>query len=281
MDKDKISVFGATGFIGGNYCDIFSDEIFKVPRDKCSTETNNVLYFISTVDNYNVFTDPYVDIETNLIHLIKVLENCKDKKDLVFNYISSWFVYGKTNDIPAREDSICNPLGFYSITKYTSEQLLISYCETFGINYRILRLCNVYGETDEKVSKKRNALQHMIGELAKDRDISLYDGGENIRDFMYVEDVCRAVKFCMEKAPLNEVINIGSGNPYKFKDLMAYAKKSLDSKGNLNSCEPPDFHKTVQVQDMYLDTTKLKKIGFSPKYNIWQGLDKIIANVRD
>ena len=138
----------------------------------------------------------------------------------------------------------------------------------------------MYGETDSGVSKKRNALQYMIGELAEGRDIKLYDAGENIRDFLYVEDVCEAIKLSIESAPLNEIINIGSGNPYKFKDIMLYAKEALNSEGSLTPCEPPDFHKTVQVKDMYLDVTKLKNLGFVPKYNIWQGLDKIIKNVR-
>ncbi len=275
-----ISVFGSTGFIGSNFCKLYPNEVKEIRRDFYKPETNNILYLISTNHNYNVFTNPFLDVDTNLTVLIKTLENCKDKENLVFNFVSSWFVYGKTDDLPANENSVCNPKGFYSITKHTAEQLLTSYCETFGINYRILRLCNVYGETDSGVSKKRNALQYMIGELAEGRDIKLYDAGENIRDFLYVEDVCEAIKLCVDSAPLNEIINIGSGNPYKFKDMMLYAKEALSSEGSLTPCEPPDFHKTVQVKDMYLDVTKLKNLGFVPKYNIWQGLDKIIENVR-
>ena len=275
-----ISVFGSTGFIGSNFCKFYPNEVKEIKRGFYKPETNNVLYLISTNHNYNVFTNPFLDVDTNLTVLIKTLENCKDKENLVFNFVSSWFVYGKTDDLPANENSVCNPKGFYSITKRTAEQLLISYCETFGINYRILRLCNVYGETDSGVSKKRNALQYMIGELAEGRDIKLYDAGENIRDFLYVEDVCEAIKLSIESAPLNEIINIGSGNPYRFKDIMLYAKEALSSEGSLTPCEPPDFHKTVQVKDMYLDVTKLKNLGFVPKYNIWQGLDKIIKNVR-
>ena len=278
--KNNISVFGSTGFIGSNFSRLYSDEVEEIGRTSRTPETDNILYLISTNHNYNVFTDPFLDINTNLTTLIEVLENCKDNRELVFNFVSSWFVYGKTSDIPASEDSTCNPLGFYSITKRAAEQLLISYCETFGINYRILRLCNVYGETDDKVSKKRNALQHMIGELARDRDIKLYDGGENIRDFMYIEDMCGAIRLCTDEAPLNEIINVGSGNAYRFKDIMLYAKKSLSSKGTISSCNAPDFHKIVQVKDMYLDVTKLKKLGFVPKYDIWQGLDKIIENAR-
>jgi nucleoside-diphosphate-sugar epimerase len=153
-----------------------------------------------------------LDIETNLTKLIEVLEECKklNNKEIVFNFISSWFVYGKTTIIPATEDAVCNPTGFYSITKYAAERMLASYCDTFGIKYRILRLTNIIGPGDKKVSAKKNAIQYMIGCLKNNEPITIYDGGSNIRDFMDVEDCCRAIKVCLDVAPLNQIINISN-----------------------------------------------------------------------
>jgi len=272
---NKISVFGGTGFIGGRFCEMFPEECVRIPYDNREPETNNVLYFISTVHNYNVFDNPHLDINTNLNVLMNVLESCRkqNREGLVFNFISSWFVYGKTKDLPAREDSYCEPKGFYSITKRTAEQLIISYCETFNINYRILRLCNIYGTADIKASKKRNALQFLTGEIVNNRDINLYDRGENIRDFMHVEDVCRAIYLIINEASLNEIINVGSGIPHKFIDIMTYVKERTNSTSTFNFIDPPEFHKIVQVQDMYLDVTKLKNLNFKPKYAIWDGID--------
>ena len=115
-----ITVYGGNGFIGRSFCE--SIESNKMDRNGICppTGTKTVIYFISTIDNYNVLTNPYIDIETNLIHLIRVLESCKDR-DIDFIFISSWFVYGEV-DLPAKEDSYCNPKGFYSITKRTAEQ---------------------------------------------------------------------------------------------------------------------------------------------------------------
>ncbi len=144
--SEKVSVFGATGFIGGRYCKTFPNSVIKIPRESNVAMSNKILYFISTTTNYNIFDNPFLDIETNLIKLISVLEENKDKPNLEFNFISSWFVYGEQEELPAKETSHCDPRGFYSITKRAAEQLLVSYCETFNINYRILRLCNVIGE---------------------------------------------------------------------------------------------------------------------------------------
>jgi len=177
-NQKALSVFGGTGFIGSRYCQLYENQVIKIDKKSPHPKSKDVLYFISTVDNYNIFSDPFLDVETNLNVLIKTLEACREySNETTFNFISSWFVYGKTDSLPASEDSYCNPKGFYSITKRAAEQLIISYCETYNIKYRILRLCNVCGETDLKVSKKKNALQHLINEVINDRDVNLYDGG--------------------------------------------------------------------------------------------------------
>jgi nucleoside-diphosphate-sugar epimerase len=192
-----ISVYGSTGFIGSKFIEMYTNECIPIPKSSNIPASTNVLYFISTVDNYNVYTDPKLDINTNLIKLIDVLEECRKYKDQVtFNFISSWFVYGKTNDLPAKETSICNPTGFYSITKYAAEKLIASYCDTFGMKYKILRLTNIIGVGDKKTSKKKNAIQYMINCLKTNDPIQLYDGGAHVRDYMDVGDACRAIHCC-------------------------------------------------------------------------------------
>ena len=272
-----LSVFGSTGFIGSVYYRMFANESVIIPRSQTFSETNDILYFISTNNNYNVFDNPHLDIDTNLNLLIDVLESCKNKDNITFNFISSWFVYGKTKDLPAHEQSPCNPKGFYSITKRTAEQLIISYCETFGIKYRILRLSNIYGEEDKQTSKKRNALQFLTGEIVHNRDINLYDRGENIRDFLHVTDACKAINHVVnDKSTKNDIINIGSGIPTKFIDVANYVKDISGSTSNFNFIEPPTFHKIVQVQDMFLDVRKLTLLGFTHDIDIWSGLNTLI-----
>jgi nucleoside-diphosphate-sugar epimerase len=274
---DKISVFGP-GFIGGRFCEMYPEDTIKIARDDYVPKSNEVLYLISTTDNYNVFTNPCLDIETNLILLMLVLQNCN--QNVTFNYISSWFVYGNA-PLPIKEDAYCNPKGLYAITKRCAEQLLISYCETFKINYRIFRLGNVIGEGDKKASKKKNALQYLMKEIIEGRDINLYGGGTFTRDYMYVDDVCDAIHLCMEKAPLNDIMHIASGIPSRFVDLIEYTKVITDSKSKLNHMEPTDFHKIVQTKDNYLDVSKLDALGFIPKYTTLDALDKIIEYMQE
>ena len=276
----NLSVFGSTGFIGNKFTQMYPENVIKIDRNSRHPESKEVLYLISTVDNYNVFHDVHLDVETNLTILLETLENCREK-DLVFNFVSSWFVYGNTEDLPANEESYCNPKGFYSITKRTAEQLLISYCETFDIKYRIFRLCNVCGFEDSKVSIKKNALQYLIGEIVNNRDVNLYDGGTDIRDFMDVEDVCSAIKLCIDKGEVNKVFNIGSGIPRKIGDIMDYVKKKSKSTSKLTPIQRPKFHEIVQVKDMYLDVSRIRKLGFKPKIDFMEKIDTMIEKYKE
>ena len=79
----------------------------------------------------------------------------------------------------------------------------------------------------------------------------------------------------MEKGELNQTYNVGSGNPYMFKDIIDYVTKKTGSTSKISDIDPPDFHKIVQVKNMYLDVEKLRSLGFEPKVSIEQGLDEL------
>ena len=128
----QLSIFGSSGFIGSNFLKIYPKHM-PIKRESLEPKTNDILYFISTVDNYNIFDDITKDVKVNLELLCKVLENCKSKK-ITFNFISSWFVYGINCKQPINESHRCNPTGFYSITKKCAEDLLISFCKTVEVN---------------------------------------------------------------------------------------------------------------------------------------------------
>ena len=272
----KISVFGGTGFIGGTFCKLYPDDVILVPRNDKDFETNEVLYFISTTSNQSVFNNLHIDIDTNLSFFVDVLEKCKDR-NVTFNFISSGFVYG--NDvIDAKETDCCNPTGFYSITKRCAEQLLISFCETFGIKYRILRIGNVYG-LDKTISSGKNVLGYMIGLLKENKDIKLYEGGEFLKDYMFVEDICRAIKVILDNGNVNEIYNIASGEVYCFREIMEKSKKILSSKSEIIDVPFPENQKYIQVKNMTLNNRKLKSLGFNCKVEFISGLQTLCGMI--
>lgn len=273
---EKISVYGATGFIGGTFCGMFPNDVIKIPRDTLETSSKNILYFISTTTNQNVFKDLHVDIDTNLSLFVDFLNQCKGK-DVIINFISSCFVYG--NDVlDAKETDCCNPTGFYSITKRSAEQLLISFCKTFDIKYRILRIGNVYG-LDKTISPGKNVLGYMINLLRENKNITLYDDGNFLKDYIYVEDVCEAIKLILDRGNINDIYNIGTGFSMSFREIMETAKYIVGSKSNISGALMPKDQEYIQIRNMTLNVNKLKSIGFSPKLHISEGLQKLCSIV--
>ena len=173
-----ISLYGSSGFVGSNYKEMYEDTLC-VARDDRKPLSDDILYMISTTDNYNVHDQITLDVDTNLHVLCEVLDHCRSE-NITFNFVSSWFVYGQGKHNPRLETSVCNPTGFYSITKLCAENLIKSFAETYGIEYRILRLCNVLGAGDKNASRKKNAITWMINEMKEDKEISLYDQGRPV-----------------------------------------------------------------------------------------------------
>lgn len=271
-----ICVYGSSGFIGSNFCNLYPDLIVKQNREERNPRTKNILYFISTTDNYNIHSNITLDVETNLKILCEVLDYCRDT-EITFNFISSWFVYGKTK-LPAKEEYPCNPTGFYSITKKAAEDLLISFCKTYDAKYRIIRLCNVLGKGDTNASSKKNALSYMIDLLKKNENVFLYDDGTQIRDIMHVKDVCKAIKLICEKGNINEVYNVGSGRPTQIGDIIGMAKQYLNSTSSIKSKEAPEFHKIVLTKDFWLDPTKLQQLGFKQTISTEEIIKELCIN---
>lgn len=287
---NEVNVLGGYGFVGSEYCKVAQNHhlVIRNFRNNLEVVSPDCVYFVSTIGNYNVYTDNLLDINTNLVILMQTLDRYKKRIELTgkkgcFNFISSWFVYGQdsgfgegSRGIP--ETDHCDPKGFYSITKRCAEQLLISYCETFDINYRILRLANVLGKQDKKVSPKKNALQYLLGELKENRPIDLYDSGYFYRDFIDVRDCSRAIDLVVNKGELDSIYNIGNGEPVVFRDAIEYAKEKLGSTSEIRSIEQKEFHKKVQSsRSFYMNNSKLRDLEYKPQYTIYETIDDIIS----
>lgn len=273
-----ISVFGGKGFVGSEFARQNSN-VFIQNRDDYDPKHPVILNLISTVHNYHVFDNPHLDIETNLNVLINILENARKKfgDDLEFNFISSWFVYGKSI-LPAKEGYVCNSKGFYSITKKCAEDLLESYCSTFNLKYRIMRLPNVLGVGDSKVGKKKNATQYLMNQILDGEEFVLYYDGEFYRDYIDVRDCAKAIKLVMDRGNFGEVYNISNGVPVRFMDILKLTSEYSEMPLHYKPPENVDFHNKIQVKDFYLDNTKLKFLGYTPEHTIEDTVQWIIDN---
>lgn len=272
---NKTSVFGSGGFIGKEFCKMFPNETIPIKSGNFQPQSNKILYLRSTVSNY---TTPEENIEINLINLMKVLQNLKEKD--FFFYAGTWFSFGLGDyeHAAAQESDYNKVLGFYAASKLCAESFVETYCKNNGIRFQIYRFSNIIGIGD-KFSAQKNALQFLINQLYLGKKIELYEHNKKpggfYRNYLDVSECCRAINFLMDFGNENKY-NIGYNKNYRFCDLIEYCADKLESKSLIVGRAPSDFHKIIQTPSFRMDCSKLRDLGFEWKKTIWETLDKIL-----
>jgi GDP-4-dehydro-6-deoxy-D-mannose reductase len=119
-----------------------------------------------------------------------------------------------------------------------------------------------------------------LGELSHNRPVDLYDSGYFYRDYIDVRDCARAIDLVVNRGEINSIYNIGNGKPIIFRDIIRYARDAMDSGSEIRTIEQKEFHKKVQSsRSFFMDNTKLKKLGYEPKFEMQQTIDDIIHSI--
>jgi len=263
----ELSVFGGTGYVGSAICKWVEEPVAVrlIDRESRKPVSGDVLYLLSTCHNYWMFDDIHRDVDTNLTILIDVLEEWRKNSPWgVFNYVSTWFVYGET-DLPAKESTRCNPKGWYEVTKWAAERMVETYCRVHGLPYRILRVSSLYGGVDKGASPKKNALTWLVQQIKDDKPIGLYYGGRFLRDFLHVDEAARMILEAVQHAPRDIILNIGSGTPVEFGSVVRRAAGHFGYSYRIHDMEPSDLHKVIGVRDFWMDVSLAASLGIASR----------------
>lgn len=171
------------------------------------------------------FEDPIYDIRTNLESTILLLEFAKKTNCKKFIYASSMSVYGNKTNNPVKETFRCNPISFYGIGKLSSEKYMSIY-QKFGVKCISLRFFNVYGPGQNLQNKKQGMISIYMAQFIEKNQIVVKGSGDRFRDFIYIDDVVESLIRSMNLSQNKfEIINIGSGNKTKVKDIISQLGK--------------------------------------------------------
>ncbi len=230
-----------------------------------------IFHLAAKVELQESIVNPTKTFENNIIGTSKVVEACvKFKKKLLF--ASSCAVYPLNGNHQFKEEDATMPSLPYSISKKAGEDIINFYLKRKKLSAVILRCFNVYGLKQGSNSQYAAVVPKFIASAKKNMFLKLNNGGNQSRDFVYVDDVCKAYLMLNN---LNKVgtYNIGSGVATKIKDLAKMVIKIV-SKGKTI--------KGKQLEDdanfSCADITKIKKLGFGDTTKIEDGLKKIILD---
>lgn len=172
--------------------------------------------------------NPQVFLETNIMGTAVLLDACRKYGVQRFHQVSTDEVYG---DLPLdrpellfTEETPIHASSPYSSSKAGADLLVLAYHRTYGLPVTISRCSNNYGpyQFPEKL------IPLMIANALADKSLPVYGTGENVRDWLYVEDHCRAIDLIIHKGRIGEVYNVGGHNERKNIDIVQRICKELD-----------------------------------------------------
>lgn len=242
-----------------------------------------IYHCASTVDNYHVLDDPYLDVETNIngtIHLLELIRRLHKKPKLI--YLSTFFVYGNMYDKlkkPITEESPTDPLAIYPASKLCTESIIKLYARLYRIPYLICRFTNVYGEEEDYANKKKGALNYLIMQAVRGETLRVYKGGNFVRDYIHVDDAVSALIF-LDSKNTDDVYLVGYGEPVRFKDMIAYILRITGNKSTVNTIQSPFFHTVVGITNFVADTGKIRSLGWMPRIDYKAGIQRVVEKYR-
>ncbi len=309
----NVLVTGGAGFIGGNFVYHMLDKHpdYKIICVDCLTYAGNmstleeamknpnfVFYKTDITDReaiYKIFEDekpdvvvnfaaeshvdrsienPEVFLKTNILGTQVMMDACRKYGNIRYHQVSTDEVYGDLPldrpDLFFTEETPIHTSSPYSSSKAGADLLVMAYYRTYGLPVTISRCSNNYGpyHFPEKL------IPLMIANALADKPLPVYGEGLNVRDWLYVEDHCKAIDLIIHKGKIGEVYNVGGHNEMKNIDIVKLICKKLDKPESLIT-----FVTDRKGHDMRyaIDPTKIhNELGWLPETKFADGIDKTI-----
>jgi len=223
-----------------------------------------------SIDNPGAF------IENNIIGFYNILEACRHNPVGNLVFASSSSVYGETSETPFSEsDRTDNPVSLYAATKKSDELLAHAYSKLYGIPCTGLRFFTVYGPA----GRPDMAYFSFTDKLVKGEKIKLFNYGNCLRDFTYIDDIVEGIMRVVGKPQSYAIYNIGASRPEKMMDFITILKEELVAADVLPEKFDIDSHIELlpmqpgDVTATFASTAAFEKdFGFKPSTSLRDGL---------
>ena len=281
-----------------NFCDFYSDKIKENNVKELVNNSNFKLYRVDIRDRQainRVFDENHIEIvmhlaamagvrpsienpilyqEVNCMGTQNILEEMKahNVKNLVMASSSS--VYGNCKEVPFREDMIVDyAISPYAATKKANEVMTHVYHKLFNMNVIMLRFFTVYGPKQ----RPDLAINKFTRLMLENKEIPMFGDGSTFRDYTYVDDIVegiiKSIDYVEKNDSVYEIINLGSSNPIKLREMIDIIGKKLNKKPVIEKLDM----QSGDVDGTYADISKAKSlIGYEPKIKFEDGIERFI-----
>jgi UDP-glucose 4-epimerase len=298
--KESCIIFGGGGFIGSHIADNLLSNGFKVSIfDKQNASRKNVTHILDRISfiegDFNNEVDiskalegntyavhlvsstlpassnlnTFYDVESNLISSLHFFEKCLEYGIKRVIFISSGgTVYGNPVKLPIKETHPTNPISSYGIIKLAIEKYLYSYKVLKGLDYKILRFANPFGERQNPFLSQ-GLIAHLLYKIRKKETIEIWGDGKVIRDYFYIKDGARSVYRALLDRSSENIYNISSGKGLSINQILDRFRNVLGLNFKVKYLPGRKF----DVQKNILDNgLALKNLKWKNEYSFNEGL---------
>jgi len=298
--RHPVIIIGGSGFMGRNLtrylCDNgwpvtvigrrteytkVADELYYSVTDggleRLNSKLDPSLFYViidlayTSVPNTS-YDDPVKDFSENLGNVIRHLQFATQIRTHKYIYVSSGgTVYGNVPDSPIREHAENFPLSPYGITKMACERYVHLYHKTHGLDVQIVRPANIYGP-GQIPFRGQGIVATALGLAYKGEPVRIFGDGSHERDYLYIDDFCRALSDVIHYGLSGEIYNVGSSAGLSINQVVDHINLLLSSEGLTLQRQylpgrPFDVHSNV------LDCSRLRALaGWKPQTGFEQGL---------
>ena len=303
METGKILITGGSGFLGQNlirtlsrcgYETVCLDRYEADFLKECGTvfiqgdisEAKQLVSFLEGVDVVIHLactilpqmsnSDPYFDMMTNVGGTLHLLDAAlKNQVKTVIFFSSGGTVYGVPQTVPIPETHPTNPTCSYGISKLMIEKYLRLYRNEFGLRSCSVRLANPYGPY-QRVKSAQGVIPVFCYKALTGTPIEIWGDGSVRRDFIYVEDMTKAIVKLIEKETMPQELNIASGEAVSLKELLGKISSVTGKELDCRFTAPRAFDVPISMLDISLAQ---KELQWCPTTTLEEGLKKTVEYI--
>jgi dTDP-glucose 4,6-dehydratase len=310
----RVLVTGGLGFIGSNFIkyyhtkhplhqiinldkktyaasDLALEDLAKIPNyrlvigDVCSKElvfkltegVDRIVHFAAETHVDNAIQDPFPFANTNITGTLVLLNAAVQNHVRVFHHVSTDEVFGslKLESTKKFSETTCYaPRNPYSASKASSDHYVRSFHSTYGLDTRITNCSNNFGPYQHREKLIPKAILNILS----NQTVPIYGRGQNVRDWLYVEDHCAAIDLCLEKGAPGESYCISAGNEYSNLEVVRMVAEAVKQKiENIENYVTFVEERKGHDERYALDSSKIRdKLGWAPRYGFEESLKRTV-----
>ena len=301
MNDKKVLVLGGNGFIGTNLCnnlrglgysvysfdrvlpqesgegityiegDFFDDNTLK----KAVSEKDVIIHAISTITPGNSNTEYMRGYQKDFIQSVKLCELARDNEAKLIFLSSGGTVYGIQEQLPIKEDTLPHPINHYGNIKLCIENTMISFKYQNNMDIAIARIANPYGPGQDS-QKGVGFIDAVIKNALSGNAVDVYGDGLVVRDYIYIDDVCKAIASLIDhKIEGLPIVNISTGVGVTINEILDIVKE-IHGHLKVNYKEA----RTVDLERVVLDNSKIRKIVGEDFCDLRDGIEKYYQYIK-